>query len=102
MSEKFKAIVIDNQNNKFKREIKEIDQGDLKDGNDYFLHADSEEGTHKWRDKETFMPGGTFPLGWTRKYGNGKVFVTTLGHNGLSFKTPEYQKLVLNGINWVS
>ena len=75
---------------------------DLKDGNDYFLHADSEEGTHKWRDKETFMPGGTFPLGWTRKYGNGKVFVTNLGHNGLSFKTPEYQKLVLNGINWVS
>ena len=33
MSEKFKAIVIDNQNNKFKREIKEIDQSDLKDGN---------------------------------------------------------------------
>ena len=33
MSEKFKAIVIDNQNNKFIREIKEIDQSYLKDGN---------------------------------------------------------------------
>ena len=33
MSEKFKAIVIDNQNNKFTREIKEIDQSYLKDGN---------------------------------------------------------------------
>ena len=33
MSNKFKAIVIDNQNEKFTREIKEIDQNDLKDGN---------------------------------------------------------------------
>ena len=33
MSEKFKAIIIDNQNNKFTREIKEIDQSYLKDGN---------------------------------------------------------------------
>ena len=33
MSKKFKAIVIDNQNDKFTREIKEIDQSDLKDGN---------------------------------------------------------------------
>ena len=33
MSEKFKAIVIDNQNEKFTREIKEIDTSHLKDGN---------------------------------------------------------------------
>jgi len=33
MSNKFKAVVIDNQNEKFTREIKEIDQNDLKDGN---------------------------------------------------------------------
>ena len=33
MSEKFKAIVIDNQNEKFSREIKEINSDDLKDGN---------------------------------------------------------------------
>jgi acrylyl-CoA reductase (NADPH) len=33
MSEKFKAIVIDNQNEKFSREIKEINSSDLKDGN---------------------------------------------------------------------
>ena len=33
MSNKFKAVVIDNQNEKFSREIKEIDQNDLKDGN---------------------------------------------------------------------
>ena len=33
MSEKFKAIVIDNQNEKFTREIREIDTSHLKDGN---------------------------------------------------------------------
>ena len=33
MSEKFKAVVIDNQNEKFTREIKEINKEDLKDGN---------------------------------------------------------------------
>ena len=33
MSEKFKALVIDNQNEKFSREIKEINTSDLKDGN---------------------------------------------------------------------
>ena len=33
MSEKFKAIVIDNQNEKFSRDIKEISKSDLKDGN---------------------------------------------------------------------
>ena len=33
MSQKFKAVVIDNQNEKFTREIKEIDRSHLKDGN---------------------------------------------------------------------
>ena len=33
MSEKFKAIVIDNQNEKFSRDIKELDTSALKDGN---------------------------------------------------------------------
>ena len=33
MSEKFKAIIIDNQNEKFSREIKEINKSELQDGN---------------------------------------------------------------------
>ena len=33
MSQKFKAVVIDNQNEKFTRDIKEIDTSHLKDGN---------------------------------------------------------------------
>ena len=73
-------------------------------GNDVFLTGDSGDGTHPWGpDREpTFMPGGTYPLAWTRAYGNGRVFKTTLGHNGLSFRTPQFQRLVLNGLSWVS
>ena len=33
MSEKFKAIVIDNQNDKFSRKVEELDISSLKDGN---------------------------------------------------------------------
>ena len=33
MSDKFQAIIIDNQNEKFTRDIKEINKDDLKDGN---------------------------------------------------------------------
>jgi type 1 glutamine amidotransferase len=53
--------------------------------------------------KPNFMSGGTIPLGWMRRqYERGKVFILLLGHDGRSFKTPEFQKIVLNGINWAA
>ena len=75
-----------------------------KSGNDVFLTASAEDGTHAWGPDRapTFMPGGAYDLAWTRSYGNGKVFKTTLGHNGLSFQTPQFQRLVLNGVNWAT
>ena len=75
---------------------------EFKDGNNVFITADAEDGTHTWRGEPTFMPGGRFPLGWTRGYGDGRVFATLLGHNGLSFKTPQFQKMVLNGVTWAT
>jgi len=75
---------------------------DYSDDNDVFMTTDSEEGTYQWGGQPKFMPASTFPLGWTRTYGDGKVFVTLLGHNGLSFETPEFQKMVLNGVNWAT
>ena len=72
------------------------------EGNDVFLTGDSEDGTWPWGPDRapTFMPGGTYPLGWTRTYGDGKVFVLLLGHDGRSFETPEFQQIVLNGVEW--
>ncbi len=74
---------------------------DYQDGNDVFLSADHEEWINDQGGQDAVrVPGGTFPLGWTRSYGDGKVFVTLLGHDGLSFETAEFQKIVLNGISW--
>ena len=70
------------------------------DGNDVFITARTEDQTHIRRGEPRFMPGGTFPLGWTRTYGEGRVFVSLLGHNGLSFRTPEFRKIILNGVDW--
>ena len=76
----------------------------IKEGNDVFLTGTTEDGTHPWGpDRQPMsMPGGTFPLGWTRTYGGGKVFVLLLGHDGQSFQTPEFQKIVLNGVDWAT
>ncbi len=76
----------------------------IKDGNDVFLTGTAEDGTWPWGPDRnpTHMPGGTYPLGWTRKYGDGNVFVLLLGHDGRSFETPEFQKLVLNGVDWAA
>ena len=57
-------------------------------GNDVFLTAELEGEAH--------------PIAWTRVYGSGRVFKTTLGHNGLSFQTPQLQRLILNGVRWVT
>ena len=74
----------------------------LSAGNDVFLTADAAAGTYPWGPERQpkHMPEGTFPLGWTRQYGNGKVFVLLLGHDGRSFTTPAFQQLVLNGVDW--
>ena len=76
----------------------------IKDGNNVFITGTAEDGTWPWGPDRnpTHMPGGTYPLGWTRKYGDGNVFVLLLGHDGRSFETPEFQKLVLNGVDWAA
>lgn len=75
-----------------------------REGNEVFLTGTSEEGTWPWGPERapTFMAGGTYPLAWTRTYGAGKVFVLLLGHDGRSFETPEFQRIVLNGVEWVA
>ena len=74
----------------------------ITEGNDVFLTGHTENGTHPWGSDRApkDMPGGTFPLGWTRRYGQGKVFTLLLGHDGKSFESPEFQQIVLNGVNW--
>ena len=74
------------------------------EGNNVFITADAVEGTYPWGLERLpkSMPGGTFPLGWTRKYGEGNVFVLLLGHDARSFQTPAFQQMVLNGVDWAT
>ena len=57
-------------------------------GNEVFLTAEYE--------------GKSRPIAWTRRYGEGRVVQTLLGHDGRSFQTPEFQRLILNGVDWVA
>ena len=41
-------------------------------------------------------------MAWTRRYNNGRVFTTPLGHDAQSFQAPEVRRLVLNGVGWVT
>ena len=78
---------------------------DYRDGNDVFITADFQGGAYgknRAGAEEMEMEGGTFPLAWTRSYGAGKVFVTSLGHDGKSHQSEGFQKLVLNGVDWVT
>ena len=72
MSEKFKAIVIDNQNEKFTREIKEVDGNILKDGN---VLVKVEYSSLNYKDAMILKDGGKivrkFPVyPWNRFFWN--------------------------------
>jgi type 1 glutamine amidotransferase len=40
------------------------------------------------------------PVAWTRRFGAGKVFYTTLGHGPDTFRHPSFQRLVRQAIEW--
>jgi len=42
----------------------------------------------------------TRPVAWTKKYGQGKVFYTVLGHAPESVKDPNFQKLIHRAVLW--
>ncbi|AWT59480.1 MAG: hypothetical protein DF168_00670 [Candidatus Moanabacter tarae] len=42
------------------------------------------------------------PMAWTQKYGEGRVFYTTLGHGPATFKRAMMQQLVTNSVVWAA
>ncbi len=43
---------------------------------------------------------GRFPIAWCKKYGQGNVFYTSLGHNESVWEDSTYQKHIEGGIKW--
>jgi type 1 glutamine amidotransferase len=56
----------------------------------------------------TDYDGGTWPVAWTRTYGQGRVFHTPLGHRGFKpgsedpLQNPNLLKLVIQGVDWAA
>ena len=69
----------------------------------YFMKNFSRDKVHGllMLDKE---PGsqraGYYPIAWCKKYGQGKVFYTALGHFENVWESPAYQEHILGGIKW--
>jgi hypothetical protein len=84
-----------------------IDTFTLTDTEQYYLHVDP--GNHVLC-KTTFSgehgetgqyPAGTvMPYAWTRRYGEGKVFVAAWGHTFKDFDVPEALEIVRRGLLW--
>ena len=57
-------------------------------------------------DADIFMEGtsetraGTQPAGYTRNVGKGRLVVLTPGHNSAVFEDEEYQKVLINALEW--
>ncbi len=61
---------------------------DIQPGIDVFMVGDVE-------DEER-------PLGWSTTYGKGKVANIGLGHAGVSVEHPNFQRLILNSVEYVN
>lgn len=46
--------------------------------------------------------GLAYPLGWSRREGRGRVVYLALGHDARVWQLPEYRKLVVQALRWVS
>ena len=52
-------------------------------------------------DLETQVPPDRdFPVAWTKRYGKGRVFVSTMGHHAEAFDDPEVVQVFSEGIKW--
>lgn len=46
--------------------------------------------------------GRAFPMAWTKTYGQGRVFYTTLGHGPGTFARAAMQQVIIQGVRWAA
>lgn len=64
----------------------------------YTVHIDPSIRVHAVTDCD----GATMPVTWTKNWGDGKVFVTTLGHHPPDFEVPETHEMIIRGLLWAT
>lgn len=72
----------------------------------YYMHTDPSNNvlatTTFNGEQAAWIDGCVMPVVWTRSYGKGKVFYSSLGHNINDFdNTPEVLQIIINGLIWV-
>ena len=74
----------------------------------YYMHTDPGNevlATTKFSGRHGDVPwikGTVMPVIWKRKYGQARVFYTSLGHVASDFEVPEAQEIVKRGILWAA
>ncbi len=49
-----------------------------------------------------WIEGTVMPVAWTRSWGTGRVFYSSLGHQLSDFDNPAIRRLTLNGLKWAA
>ena len=71
----------------------------MRDTEQYYLHVDP---SNHVLATTTFESGCVMPAVWTRTWGKGKVFYTSLGHTYKDFEVAEVMEIVKRGMIWAS
>jgi type 1 glutamine amidotransferase len=72
----------------------------------YYMHTDPSNHvlatTRFGSEHFAWIDGTIMPVIWTRAWGKGKVFYTSLGHVAKDFDVPEAKEIVRRGLLWAS
>jgi len=73
----------------------------------YYLHIDPSNevlATTTFRDRTSapWINGTVMPVVWKRRYGQGRVFYSSLGHVMKDFDVPEAREIQIRGMLWAS
>jgi len=72
----------------------------------YYMHVDPSNEVLATTTFETvsapWVNGTIMPVVWKRKYGAGKVFYSSLGHNAKQFDVPEVREITKRGLIWAA
>jgi type 1 glutamine amidotransferase len=59
---------------------------------DYTVHAEI---------NTQLPPGRDFPVAWTKRYGRGRVFASSMGHPAEAFEDPDVVQMYTEAVKWV-
>jgi type 1 glutamine amidotransferase len=73
----------------------------------YYMHVDPGVevlATTTFRDRKqaSWVNGTVMPVVWKKKWGNGRVFFSSLGHTVKDFDVPEAREIQLRGMLWAA